>query len=321
MTSVTKTLLGPAMWMLLLLLVAGSKAQGGVETHEFSVEPGGHLTVDAPRGTVRVRGTSQNEAASLEGEPAGTVRVEIRRRGLPPMTRIQVRQDGDDILVRGHSVPLLHHLPPWSWRQVRIDVVVPANFKVDLATRGGGIEVRDLTGEVEAKSSGGGLAFRDIVGTIRGRTAGGRVEVDHCHGEVDVRTGGGRIEVDDLDGNLVAATAGGRIDVSDIAGDVEVRTLGGRIEALEVNGELTARSAGGRIRARFDGAPAGDLETTGGSIDVTFPPNFGADLDARALGGRVNVDYAAINNEGERLRLRTIGGAIRVHAAPGEDDR
>ena len=80
-----------------------------------------------------------------------------------------------------------------------------------------------------------------------------------------------------------------------------------------MDGHIVARTSGGSIRARFQGPPAGELATAGGNIDVAFPPDVGADLDANASGGRVIVDHASILSGGEPLRLRTSGASIRVH--------
>ena len=302
-----RALVGPAAWTALLLLVAGGKAQGGVETDEFSVQPGGRLVVDAPRGRVRV-----NAVPIREGEPA-RVTVDVHRLGLPLMTRIRSYQEDNVVIVEGHGFPLLHWLPPWSWWRVRIDVTVPEEFDIDITTRAGSIEVTGVTGEVEARIWGGWLRFRDITGSIAARTAGGPIEVDDCSGNVDVRSAGGPIDIDGVGGNVIARTHGGAIQVYDAAGNVEVRTSGGSIEVIEVGGELIAHTRGGGIRARFEGAPAGELETSGGSIDVAFPADVGADLDARSFGGRVEVDHAAITTGGHSLRLRTSGGSIRVH--------
>ena len=302
-----RALWGPAAWTALLLLVAGGKAHGGVETDEFRVQPGGRLVVDAPRGSVRVNTVPVREGESVR------VTVDVHRFGLPPLTRIHSYQEDDLVVVEGRNFPLLHWLPPWSWQRVRIDVTVPEEFDIDITTRGGAIEVTGVTGEVEARTWGGRLRFRDITGSISGRTAGGRIEVDDCAGDVDVRTAGGPINLDRVGGNVIARTHGGGIQLYDIGGDIEVRTSGGSIEAVDVGGELIAHTSGGGIRARFEGAPAGELETSGGSIDVAFPADVGAELDARSFGGRVEVDHDSITSGGHLLRLRTSGGSIRVH--------
>jgi len=107
----------------------------------------------------------------------------------------------------------------------------------------------------------------------------------------------------------------------------------------EVTDAVDATTSGGSVFASFTGAPAGRLETSGGSIDVRFPQAAGVDLDAQTRGGRVAVALpfvlvqeerrrdrigprnwrrdrvvGSINGGGASLRLRTAGGDISVGA-------
>ena len=320
--SIGKAWIGPLVWTALLLLVAAGEARSDTIVEEFRVEPGGELVVDASRGSVRVTGSDAN---------LDVVQVEVQRWGLWPHMRVSVEQDGNDIIVEAHHIPILHWLPPFSWRRARFDITVPASFSVDVNTRGGSIEVDGIDGHVDAKTRGGRLTFQDVSGTIVGETYGGSIEVDDCTRDVEVRTFGGSIHVEGVGGDLVAHTSGGRIHVFESDGDVDATTHGGSIELVRIAGEVSAHTGGGGIRARFSGEPGGELETIGGGIDVWFPADAGANLDARAVGGRVEVEHdgdenawaevsghgegsvrAAIGGGGAPLRLRTVGGSIRV---------
>ena len=77
---------------------------------------------------------------------------------------------------------------------------------------------------------------------------------------------------------------------------------------------------------RFSDQPAGDLETSGGSIEAEFSEDARVDLDAKTSGGRVHVEQelhfvgsierghvrGRINGGGPELRLKTSGGNVRV---------
>lgn len=77
---------------------------------------------------------------------------------------------------------------------------------------------------------------------------------------------------------------------------------------------------------RLEGAPAGELRTSGGGIEVEFPEGQGAELEARTSGGRIFVDAplqvsgeiesgrvsGRLGSGGAALELENSGGNIRV---------
>ena len=101
----------------------------------------GRLVIDAWVGSVHVS-TGR----------AGAVEVVLRSWGVLPAPVLEIERDGDDVYVESRSVPHLQWLPPWVWRQVQIEVSVPARYSVDVATSGGRVEVNGFDGEVEVRS-------------------------------------------------------------------------------------------------------------------------------------------------------------------------
>ena len=101
------------------------------------------------------------------------------------------------------------------------------------------------------------------------------------------------------------------------------------IRLSDVEGRTEARTSGGAISVRFSAAPAGELRTSGGSIEIVIPPGTGAELEARTSGGRVELDRAlsfagerelepacagTLGPGGERLELQTSGGNIEIRS-------
>ena len=171
-----------------------------------------------------------------------------------------------------------------------------------------------------------GSKSRRSTATWRRAPAAAGSQWDGATGDVQLRTSGGRIHAENIGGDLSARTSGGAIRISDVVGSVEVRTSGGRI-AIDGAGTLVrARTSGGNVSVRFDGAPEGTIETSGGSIEVEIPEESNVDLDARTSGGRVTVEAdisvrgvfranhieGAVNGGGPPLRLRTSGGNISL---------
>jgi hypothetical protein len=263
---------------------------------EIPVEPGGTLYVDLDRGGV-----------SIESHDANTVRVTGDARGWSAsMARFVLEKVGPDVqldLSFGGWLPGLF-LPA----RVEIVISVPRRFSLEVGTRGGRIQVRNIGGRV-------GLD-----------TSGGHIRVSSVDGPALLRTSGGHLEIEDLRGDLRARTSGGHIRARRVRGNVEARTGGGRIDLEEVSGEVDARTSGGRIAVSFTEEPWGRAETSGGSIEIAFRSGRGAELDSKTSGGRIEIDRSItvegrrergrvvgrLNGGGAPLYLRTSGGSIHV---------
>jgi hypothetical protein len=194
----------------------------------FEVSEGGRLVIGAWAGSVNVSAGSR-----------GTVRVEVRCRGVLPPPPLEIERDGDDVYVAGRSAPLHKWLSRWAWRELHLEVSVPARYSVDVETHGGRVEIHGVDGEVEARSRKGHLVFRNVRGPIDGRTWGGSIDVSGCCGDVDVATWRGSIEIRNAEGRVSAHARGGRIAVLDAAGEMVLRSGGGSIRP--------ERSAGARL--------------------------------------------------------------------------
>ena len=259
----------------------------------IEAEPGGQLFVELPSGEVEVESHDEDE-----------VRVEVNVSGFASRARFRLTREGRDVrfeIDRGGLGWL-------SGGRVRARVRVPELFSVHIQTRGGKIEVEGIEGDVLA------------------RTLGAAIKVSEIEGDVDLYTRGGKIEADEIDGDVRGETSGGPLDVEEVSGAVWLATSGGSIEAKDVHGPVEAETRGGSIKVRFTGPPAGHIESTGGSIEIELPEGEGMELDAAALGGRVELDgefevigsvgrsrvQGRVGEGGERLRVRSTGGSIKL---------
>jgi DUF4097 and DUF4098 domain-containing protein YvlB len=280
---------------LITALLAPAAAAKDFE-QRVAAQAGGRLRVNLDSGSIVIESHDREE-----------VRVDALAAGLGAgRLDFELSVQGDDVRLEGR---------PRGWMpdvlgspHVRARVRVPSEFSVDIRTGGGAIEIEDLEGEVRVRSSGGAI------------------EIGRIRGDVDVETSGGAIETGEVDGELRARTSGGPIRIFAVSGSVEARTSGGSIEILGAADRVRADTSGGAISVRFTEAPSGVLETSGGDIDVEFPEDEGMDLDARTSGGSVRIDEqlavrgrveptrveAELNEGGDRLRLRTSGGDIRI---------
>jgi hypothetical protein len=261
---------------------------------DVGVAPGGTLTVDLAMGSLEIE---------THDEPR--VEVEASTRGWAGGLHLELSSDGRNAKLVGEREGL-----PFGAFGARVRVRVPEEYSLELRTGGGSIQI-------EA-----------VEGSVRARTSGGPIALEGAEGPVDLHTSGGPIQVEDVHGDTTLRTSGGPIRVSDVVGALVVETSGGAIRLAEIDGPIHARTSGGAISARFVGSGAGDLRTSGGSIEVELPENANLDLEAETSGGRVEIDgeltvpgafdrshvRGRIGKGGERLALRTSGGNIRVRA-------
>jgi hypothetical protein len=314
----------------------------------LAVDPGDHvqksaavgsatgLVLNADVGTIRVApggGKNVDVEVYFHGSPFSQAEFDRMRRDFT----LDVLQQGSDVRVTGafHKgwEPMADFWPiilggrsmcrDWKcleygrWlRGVEYRVSVPATFNADVQTSDGAIYLRDLDGEMNARTSGGGITLE-----------GGK-------GKAVMHTSGGPIRIAQVTGDLDASTSGGSISIERNLGRVRARTSGGSIEIREAAGAIDASTAGGSVSASLVGQPKEDtrLFTSGGSIDVRLNRNVHVDLDASASGGGVWTDFdvpnrgdrhpnelrAPLNGGGPRLYLHSSGGGVNVRHVDSE---
>ena len=161
-------------------------------------------------------------------------------------------------------------------------------------------------------------------------TGGGDVKVSHLEGDTTLETSGGDVGVRNLAGNLRARTSGGDIELRDLTGDVDVKTSGGDIILQNARGRIEARTSGGDVTAELarGNAKGGEIETSGGDIELRLDPTVSLDLDASTSSCEVTSTlplkttgeispsklHATLGSGGETLRVHTNGGSVRISA-------
>jgi DUF4097 and DUF4098 domain-containing protein YvlB len=106
--------------------------------------------------------------------------------------------------------------------------------------------------------------------------------------------------------DLDLESSGGGFRVVGVEGTIEGETQGGSLELERVRGRISMETMGGSIVAR-DVEADGKLETMGGSLDFV---DVRGGLEGSTMGGKVTLEG------GDRVRLTTMGGSVRVKSAP-----
>lgn len=132
--------------------------------------------------------------------------------------------------------------------------------------------------------------------------------------------------------DLRAENTNGSIHAAEITGNIRLSTTNGRIEAARCAGTVNASTTNGAIRAELVQVTSGKpmkFETTNGSITLTVPPTFTADVQAETTNGSIRTDLpvttksfsrrelrGTLNGGGPSLELYTTNGSIEIRS-PG----
>jgi hypothetical protein len=208
--------------------------------------------------------------------------------------KVNVRQDGDridvDVRVPNHWCVFCVNVH----RGLKIDVHMPREGDLNVTTGDGHVELDPLSGNMDIHTGDGHIRVRGAKGEIRLRTGDGHIEARELDGRLDASSGDGHIRVD------------GRFDV------LNLKTGDGSIEA--------------RVAAGSKMAGSWTIHTGDGSVDLTLPDSFQADLDAHTNDGRISLGFPVtvdgiisksevrgkINGGGAALTVRTGDGSIRL---------
>ena len=274
------------------------------ETKSFKVTGRPQLVLDTFDGAIELHSWDRPE-----------VEVEIEKRAMEQVLldeiRITAEQKGDVITLkvtgptrqqfRGVTVGV--HVSPTA----RLRVAVPRNSNIQ-ATSG--------DGSIRAEAVDGKLVLTTVDGSVVGSRLGG---------ELKIRSGDGSIRLDNVTGTLDLETTDGTIVLDDAKPTV-----------------LKARTGDGSIRAEIEPDTAmtenWDLTTSDGTIVLTLPGLFNAELDAETSDGSVRTTHPLLDDDAERregegrderrerrralrstmgeggkvLRIRTGDGSIRI---------
>lgn len=272
------------------------------DENKFKAKNGGTLSVDLEKATVYVKTHSDESIESkfiydVDGD-------EELASELIENYKVKFDEDGTNLEIEADYIGNSNKI------KIKLEVIIPENYNIDIKTSGGSIYVDNLNGTADARTSGGSIKFGKISGDVNGKTSGGSIEVG------------------DSKGNVVTKTSGGSIIISKCSGTAEAYTSGGSIKIEEAYGTVNAKTSGGSIFAQLVSDPKEDcsLSTSGGGITIKLSKEVNAYIDAKTSGGSVSTDFPVrvkgtmkqnelkgeINSGGPTLFLRTSGGGIQI---------
>jgi hypothetical protein len=274
-----------------LLLVAAATCAGcevnlnseGIVSHEvktFQVKGAPELEVETFDGAIEVHSWDRNE-----------VEVDIEKRAMEQSLvdemKVTAEQQGDRIVVKvtGPS------RRDFSGIQVGVNFSPTARLRVALPR----------SSQLSAKSGDGSISVEDLDGRIALTTTDGSVRATRLSGEITVRSGDGSIRMDRIEGKIDLETDDGSITLEAKPAMLRARTSDGSI----------------RVDVEPDSVMSEDwdIQTGDGSVTVSLPSSFNAEIDAETRDGSVRGNHSALTNEtregeGRSERRRTLKATV-----------
>jgi DUF4097 and DUF4098 domain-containing protein YvlB len=258
-------------------------------------------------------------------------------------THAQIEQQGDAWVL---------NMTSGDYRTVslHLDLQLPRNYGVSLATRSGSLSVAQRDGNVDLQTDHGDVNVEQIKGNASVKLRGGSVTVREISGDVTLDGNTNDSNVSDVRGRLTmngnyrgvqlskignrghfSSTRTnldfGRLDgdlsmdlgslrATAITGPFAVDTRSKNIVLNSVSGEIHIDNPNGDIEV-LTKAPLGPIDITGrhGAIKLSLPANSGFQLDAESDLGSIMTDFGVKVDEGRNSIARaTVGkGGPSVH--------
>ena len=297
--------LGIACAALLATSFAAPQVRAEEITKSYTIAGRANVHVETNDGSVRV---TSGDSKQVE------FRVEYQGYELGRNLTVDSRQDGDKVeliaRITGHwgiSLGWGHNS-----RRLHIEVRMPAQGDLQVHTGDGAVEASSLSGNLTIDTHDGSVKATGLSGTVDLHTGDGSITVDTLKGDIRLRTGDGGIEARELDGKVEADSGDGHVRIA------------GRFEALNV--KTGDGSVNTQILPGSKMANTWTLRTGDGSVDISLPADFQADIDATTGDGHISLGVPVtvegtfsksevrgkMNGGGQTLTIHTGDGSIRL---------
>lgn len=182
-------------------------------------------------------------------------------------------------------------------------VVGSAGAGADVKTMGGDIEIGPVKGDLAAQTLAGDVSAGSVSGAARVETSGGDIRIGRVDGWLHARTGGGDIVVPTVAGAVAAATAGGDVRIA--------------VASRQLKNGVTIQNGGGDVTLTLPSDFRGDFDLTVTDADPSETA-IRSDFPEISISRRQGAvrGTGAVNGGGEKVRVQTTSGTIRLRRGP-----
>ena len=237
------------------------------EVKTFKVTGQAELALDTFDGAIELHSWDKNE-----------IEVEVEKRAMEQVLldeiKVDAQQQGDKITIKVtgprradyRGVTIGMHISPTA----RLRVAVPRNINIQAVSGDGSIRAEAIEGRIVLNTSDGSVTGSRLGGDIQIRSGDGAIRLDSTTGTLDLETTDGSIGIEAQPSVLRARTGDGSIRAKIEAGTV-----------MTDNWELT---------------------TSDGTVTLTLPSLFNAELDVETSDGTVRTNHPLLEDDRDRRR-------------------
>ena len=261
-----------------ILLISGTLLAGcevnlnteGLSARElktFTVTGQPEIVLDTFDGAIEIHSWDKNE-----------IEVEVEKRAMEQVLldeiKIDAQQQGDKIVLKvtgparadRRGVTIGMHISPTA----RLRVAVPRSANINATSGDGSIRAEAIDGRIVLHTTDGSVSATRLGGDIQIRSGDGTIRIDNSTGKLDLETDDGSIGVEAKPSVLRLRTGDGSVRVT--------------VQPDTVMGDNW------------------DITTSDGSVTVTLPGLFNAELDAETSDGAVRTNHPLLGDDdrGER---------------------
>jgi DUF4097 and DUF4098 domain-containing protein YvlB len=240
------------------LMTANLRAEQSAQWQKtYALAANGSVDIENVNGKIEVEPSSGSNVEVIAIKKAHGASDEAAKAALD---RITIAEDvsGDHVKIEAKFPRAGGILSGSGNGSVEFHVKVPVGATAKFATVNGGVDVRGLSGRVNAETTNGGVSARDMAGQLDASTTNGGLDIDLAkmpEGGVKLECTNGGIKVRlprDAKATISATITNGGISASDLP--------------LETSGDNSRR----RLDAKMNGGgPRLEIEGTNGGIKLT----------------------------------------------------
>ena len=252
---------------------AGKRVEEEVVERSVEFSPRGRITIVNVNGDITIGSWDRHEV-KMKAVKRARAESEEEARLLLEKTTVLFERTDEGIDIRTDAPK-----KPGRNRNVSVayTVTVPKEIDLEMKTVNGTIEVKDISGAVDAKTTNGRIDLKRITGAIQAKTTNGKIGLLEVLGPINAKTANGSIK----------AGVGGSGEQQH---EIRAATTNGGIEVTlpkDLKANLKASTVNGKINTDFP-------------VTVTVKGLISKSVDG------------VINGGGELIHLKTVNGSIRL---------